>query len=289
METLSQLHKRALAESWAMPHFNFSTLEQLNGILDALKELKSPAVLGTSESERDFIGLNQAIYLIKSFREKEGLFVFLNADHTRSLEVAKKAFDAGYDSIHIDLSKKLFKENLEITKAVVDYVKSKNSDTEVEGELGFLVTDSSRLYKEVIEIPQESYTKVDEAIEFVQKTGIDRFAPAVGNLHGISANEPQISFDLVKKLRDVLPKDLTFVLHGGSGISDEDLRRLVEAGFNNIHISTELRLAYTNALRKNLSENTEELAPYKYLEGARKAVYKVVKQKLAIFGCIGKI
>lgn len=288
METLTQLHKRALAEKWAVPHFNFSSLAQLNGILDALKEMRSPAALGTSEGEQDFIGAKQALYLVRSFREAEGIPVYLNADHHKTIDSAIKAFDAGYESIHADFSKEIFEDNVKGVKKVVDYVKKKRPEVEVEGELGYFVTESSKIYKEAVEIPEDSYTQPEQAKEFVEKTGVDRFAPVIGNLHGIAANKPQIRFELVEELRKVLP-GITFVLHGGSGISDEDMRKLVQMGFNNIHISTELRVAYTDALRKTLKENPDDTTPYHYLKDARAAVADVVKQKLEIFNSAGKI
>lgn len=287
---LSDFHKRALEEGWAVPHFNFSSLSQLNGILDGLKEMRAPAALGTSEGERDFIGLKQAVYLIRSFREAEGIPVFLNADHSRSFETAKNAFDADYDSIHIDLSKEKYEDNVDKTKAVVEYVRSNsnsNQYVEVEGELGYLATESSKIYKENVKIPEDSYTKPEQAKEFVERTGVDRFAPAIGNLHGIAANKPQIKFELVTELRKVLP-DITFVLHGGSGISEEDMRKLVKMGFNNIHVSTELRVAYTDALRQELAEYPDELAPYHYSDKARAATAEKVKEKLEILGAVNR-
>ena len=287
METLTELHKRALEEHWAVPHFNFSSLSQLNGIVDALRELKSPALLGTSEGEREFIGMKQALYLVRSFQE-EGLSVFLNADHCHSVEAAKEAVDAGYESIHIDLSKKSYKENLKGTREVVKYAKNKNTKIQVEGELGYLATDSSKIYKEEIEIPEDSYTKIEEAVEFVKETSVDRFAPAIGNLHGIAANRPIIRFELVKNLREILPNNLTLVLHGGSGISDEDIEKLVSLGINNMHVSTELRVAYTNAMKKELKKKPEEFAPYHYLDQARKATADKAKEKLKLFGSVGR-
>lgn len=288
METLTQLHQRALKEKWAVGHFNFSGLAQLNGILDALRELKAPAVLGTSEGEREFVGAKQALYLVRSFRETEGIPVYLNADHHKTTDSAMRAFKEGYESIHADFSKESFEDNIRGVKEIVDRVKKSRPEVEVEGELGYFATDSSKIYKEVIEIPPDSYTKAEQAKEFVERTGIDRFAPVIGNLHGIAANKPQIRFNLVEKLRAELP-DITFVLHGGSGISDEDIKKLVEMGFNNIHISTELRVAYTNALRDALKANPDEVAPYKYLAEARKAVREIVKQKLQVFGAAGRI
>lgn len=283
--TLHELHQKALQEKWAVPHFNFSSLAQLNGIVDAAKKLNAPILVGTSEGERKHVGLKQAVALVRSFRE-EGLHIFLNADHTKSVEAAIAAFDAGYDSIHIDLSKLPFDENVEGTKKVVDYVKSKNLEVEVEAELGYLVTDSSKIYNEVIEIPEDSYTKVDEAVKFVEATHVDRFAPAVGNLHGIALNDKVIRFELIEQLKSALPQDLTFTIHGGSGIHDEDIKRMVQMGFNNSHISTELRQAYTTALRRALSDNPDELSPQVYELPARQAAEALAEEKMRLYGTV---
>lgn len=282
---LHELHQKALHEGWAVPHFNFSSLAQLNGIVDAAKKLNAPVLVGTSEGERKHVGLKQAVALVKSFRD-EGLHIFLNADHTHSIEAAMAAFDAGYDSIHIDLSKLPFQENVDGTKKVVEYVKSKNPDVEVEAELGYLVTDSSKIYNEVIEIPEDSYTKVDEAVSFVEQTRIDRFAPAVGNMHGIALNDKVIRFELIEQLRKALPQDLTFTIHGGSGIHDEDIKKMVQMGFNNAHISTELRQAYTLALRKFLNENSEELSPQVYETPARAAAETLAEEKMRLYNTV---
>ena len=287
--TLSELHKKAKLEHWAVPHFNFSSLSQLKAILEGAVAMRAPVVVGTSEGERDFIGLTQAVDLVNSYRKTYDIPIFLNADHSRSFETAKAACDAGYDSVHIDVSKKSFEENLAETKKVVEYVKSTRPEVEVEGELKYLATESSKIYKETIEIPEESYTKVAEAVRYVQETKVDRFAPAIGNLHGIAANIPKIRFDLIEQLTAALPQNLTFVLHGGSGIADEDLKRIIALGFNNVHISTEIRAAYTTGLRDYLQKNPEEISPAKYLEAAMNAVVPVVKEKLKTYNTVNVV
>lgn len=285
--SLQSLHKSAREGRWAVPHFNISTFEQLSAIVQTAQELKAPILIGTSEGERRFLGEKQVVYAVKSFRD-QNLPIFLNADHCHSTESAIKAFKSGFDSVHIDLSKEPFQKNIEGTKKVVETIKSKTTEVEVEAELGYLVTDSSKIYKEKVVIPEESYTKIEEAKEFVQKTKIDRFAPAIGNLHGIAANKPLIKFELIEKLREALPKDLTFTLHGGSGISSDDLAKIVKLGFNNVHISTELRSAFTDALRTELQKLPDEITPYKYLEKPQQAVSAVVAQKLKLYNAIGK-
>ncbi|MDZ4231888.1 MAG: class II fructose-bisphosphate aldolase, partial [Candidatus Pacearchaeota archaeon] len=162
-------------------------------------------------------------------------------------------------------------------------VKKVNPEAEVEGELGYLATDSSRIYAEEVVIPEDSYTKPQEAMEFVRETGVDRLAPAIGTIHGIAANTPKLRFDLAQELRAALP-GITLVLHGGSGVTDEEKERIAKAGFNNIHVSTELRVAFTGALRAALRDNPDEVIPYKYLAPAREATAKVVAHHVKLFG-----
>ncbi len=279
---------KALDEGWAMPHFNISNLVQLKGVVSACLSARSPVMIGTSEGEADFIGFKMARVMIDAAEEEAGLPIFLNADHFHGFEKAREAIDSGYDSVLIDLSRENYRKNLEETKRVVEYVKSINPEISVEGELGYLVTESSKIYKESFEIPQESLTKPEEALKFVQETGVDRFAPAVGNLHGIAANEPKLDFELIKKLRAVLPSDTAMVLHGGSGIPDEQMREAVKSGFNNIHISTEIRAAYVDALRKMLQAAPEETTPYKIYKPVVEAVSAKVLEKLELFGSMNR-
>lgn len=280
---------KALEEGWALPHFNVSNLVQLKGVIAACEKLRSPVMIGTSEGETDFIGYRQARHLIDAYKEQTNLPIFLNADHFHSFERAKLAIDAGYDSALIDLSREEYRRNLEETRRVVEYAREKNSEINIEGELGYLVTESSRLYAEAVTIPPESLTKPEEALKYVEETGIDRFAPAVGNLHGIAANEPQLDMELIKRIRAVLPVDVSMVMHGGSGIPDEQMKEAIEFGFNNIHVSTEIRVAYVDALRKMLQAAPEETTPYKIYKPVAEAVSQKVAEKLELFGSVKKV
>lgn len=286
--TLNDYLKKALAEGWATGHFNASESDQFRAICEAAKELNTIAIIGTSEGEAKHIGYFEAVALRDAFRKELGIPIFLNADHHKSVDAAKKAVDAGYDSIHIDLSHLSFEENVKATKEVVDYSKFKNPKITVEGEVGYWVTESSKIYKEVIKIPPESLTKPEEAEKFAKATGVHRFAPAVGNLHGITANEPVLDIERIQAIRGALPKEVALVLHGGSGIPTDQIKRAIKAGIANVHINTELRVAYAEALRAELSRNPEEVVPYKFDAAAREAVKKIVKQKLILFGSENK-
>jgi len=283
--TLSEILLKAQKENRAIGHFNVSNLEQLRAIMEAAKKFNAPIMIGLSEGERKFVGLKQAVAMAKSFKEEYSLPIFLNPDHSHSVESAKDAFDAGFDSVHIDLSKLSFKENINGAKEVVDYVKSKNPEVSVEGELGYL-RGESRVQKEVIKIKPEDLTKPEEAAEFADKTGIDRFAGAYGNSHGISLDEPELDIERIRAVRKVLLEKVAMVLHGGSGIPDEQIKEAIKAGIANIHINTEIRTAYAEALRKFLADNPEETTPYKILAPAMEAARKKVEEKLKLFGWV---
>lgn len=283
MNSLSEILLEAQKNNRAIGHFNISNLEQLRAIMEAAKNFNAPIMIGLSEGERKFIGLRQAVAMAKAFKEEYGLPVFLNPDHSHFVESAKQAFDAGFDSVHMDLSKLPFAENIEGTKEVVDYVKSKNSEVSVEGELGYL-RGESKIQKEVIKIKPEDLTNPEEAAEFAEKTGIDRFAGAYGNSHGISLDEPALDIERIKSVRKILPERVAMVLHGGSGIPNEQIKEAIKAGISNIHINTEIRTAYAEALRKFLAENPEETTPYKILAPAVEAVKNKVIEKLKLFG-----
>lgn len=286
--TLKDYLDKALSEGWALPHFNISDAVTLAGICEAARELGSPLHIGTSEGERKFIGSKQAVAMVAAYREEYGLPIFLNADHHRSVSSAHEAVSANYDSVHIDLSVTKLEENIAGTKDVVLYARAKNPDISVEGEVGYLVTESSKIYKEVIEIPPESLTKPEEAARFVIETGVDRFAPAVGNLHGIAANVKQLDIPRIAAIRMAIG-GVAMVLHGGSGTPDDQIVEAIKAGINNIHINTEFRVAYAAALRKYLAENPEETTPYKFFTPVIQAIKEKTSEKLRVFGSVNRV
>lgn len=285
---LKEILSKATKESWATGHFNASELDQMRAIVEACKEVGAPAIIGTSEGEAKHLGYTEAVALCDILQKEYGVPVFLNADHHKSAESARVAIDAGYDSVHIDLSKKSLKDNILGTKAVVEYAKNKNSSISVEGELGYLLGESE-IQNKKITIKKEDYTKPEESRQFVEATGIDRLAIAVGNIHGLSFDEPTLDIERIQNIRNILPRGVTLVLHAGSGIPDNQIKDAIQEGIANIHINTDIRAAYTNELKKNFSENPDEVAMYKLDEDAIRAMKKVVKEKLKLFGSVNKI
>lgn len=288
--SLKEFLLKATRESWAIGHFNASELDQMRAIVEACKETGSPAIIGTSEGEAKHLGYDEAVALRDVFRGKYNIPIFLNADHHKSAESAKTAINAGYDSVHIDLSALPFEENVKGTKEVVDYAKKINSDISVEGEVGYFMTDSSSVRSEKVEVPQESLATPEMAEQFVKETGIDRLAPAVGNFHGISkSSEKIINIDLISSIRKSVPEEVVLVLHGGSGLVEEKFLEAIKAGIANIHINTELRVAFVGELRKNFADHPDEVAMYKLDQSAIESMKNVIKEKLKLFGSLNRV
>ena len=288
MFTIKDYLKRTTEEKWAMGHFNFSEDEALRAIVESAAKLKTPIFIGTSEGERKHVGLKQAVNLVKAFQEEFGIPIFLNADHHKTLESVKKAIDAGYDAILADFSAKPFEENIQLTKQSVEYAKSKNPDIIVEGELGY-IRGESKLQREIIEIKPEDLTKPEDAAQFIKETGVDMLAPAVGNIHGIAANAPKLDFQRIADIKKAVGNNVYLVLHGGSGMSESDFKNAINAGISMIHINTEIRVAFTEALRKSVVEMPEETTPYKILTPGVEAMKKVIEEKLKVFNSLNKI
>jgi fructose-bisphosphate aldolase, class II len=280
--------KKATAEKWAIPHFNVSNLEQLRGVVDAAASLKAPVMIGTSENERAVFTPEAAAAIVAAYEDKFCVPLFLNADHTHSVALAKAAVDAGYPSIHIDLSKRPFAENVAGTSEVVRYARKKGRNVSVEGELGMLATDSSTIIKGRVKIDPATFTSPEQALEFCHKTGIDRLAPAVGNYHGMSVTKKNLDFKLIAELRAKLRRNVALVLHGGSGSGETAFKKAIGSGMANIHISTELRVAFSNTLRETLKKNPDEVIPYKLTAPSTLAVQKKAAEFIKLFGAAGK-
>ncbi|MBI4993988.1 class II fructose-bisphosphate aldolase [Candidatus Wolfebacteria bacterium] len=291
MESLKQIIQEAKDKKVAVGHFNISECVALKGIFQAAKELNLPVIIGVSEGEREFIGTKRVALMIKSLREEFNWPIFLNADHTHSLEKIKEAVLAGFDAVLFDGGKLAIEENIKKTKEVVEYVRSINPNILVEGELGY-IGSSSTILKDIPEgaaIKSEDLTKPEEAAYFVKETGVDLLAPAVGNIHGMFKNSPNPNLDIkrIKNLSQSVDKfGARLVLHGGSGISDDDFIKAIDAGISIIHINTEIRLAWRQGVEKALAQNPEEITPYKILPTAIEEIKKAVELRLRLFNRI---
>lgn len=289
-----QYFKKAQEGKYAIGQFNCSSADQVRAVMMAAKNLNAPVIIGTSEGESKFMGVRQAAKIIESYQDETSLPIILNADHTykdvkdlTNLDKIKELLDAGYNSIHFDGSVLSYEENVKWTKQVVDMCKAVSSDISVEGELGFL-PGASKLSQEKVEIKEEYLTNPDQALDFVLATGVDRLAVSVGNSHGISAEEPKLDFERIAKINEKVKDYAVLVLHGGSGIPDEDIQKAVSLGICKININTELRIAFTNGLKDYFAQNPDETTPYKYFQAPIDAMQKVVEGKIKVFGSENK-
>ena len=287
MKNLKHYFEKAETEKFAIPQFNFSDFRQMKEIAEKATELKSPVILGTSEGESKFFGLEEAVALRDVLRKRTGMPIFLNLDHGKSFEYLKQAADAGYDMIHFDGSKLPLDENIKIAKEVVKYAKKKK--ILVEGEVGKIGTDASRLYSEKFEIKEEDLTKPEDALKFLNETGANLLAISMGNFHGIeiSGVDPNLRLDVLKAVKEKIG-DALLVLHGGSGTPEDDIKEAIKMGIVKININTELRLAFSGNLRRFLDNNKEEIVPYKFLVDAINSVERVVEVKINLFGSANK-
>jgi fructose-bisphosphate aldolase class II len=285
MHDLREALQQAQQEGVAMGHFNVSVLVLLKAVFAAAQELHVPVMVGASEGERRFMGDRQLAALVRSLREEFDFPIFLNADHTHSLAKAVEAAKAGFDAVVFDASALPFEENVRQTKEAVEALKAINPSIVVEGEIGDIGT-GSEIHEAAPDL-SKGLTSPEEARQFVESTGIDVLAPAVGNMHGMlksmvqGQTKKRLDIERIAQIKSAAKVLLT--LHGGSGTDDEDLRKAIAAGINIIHINTELRVAWRRGLEASLAERPDEVVPYKILPPVLEAVKKVVSSRLKLF------
>jgi len=285
MQTLRDALEQAQQRGVAIGHFNVSDSVLLKAVFTAAREQNVPVLVGASEGERAFMGVNQLAALVKSLREEFDFPIFLNADHTHSLASAEAAARAGFDAIVFDLSALPLEENLRQTREAVIALKAIRPSILIEGEIGDIGTGSE--IHEAMPDPSKRLTTPEEARRFVETTGVDVLAPAVGNMHGMSKSmvrgetNKHLNIERIAEIKKAARVPLT--LHGGSGTDDNDFRKAIGAGINIVHINTELRVAWRRALEASLAGKPEEVVPYKILPSVVESVKEVAKSRLRLF------
>jgi len=284
MKKLRDVLAEARHSRIAVGHFNVSELTALKAVFESAHELRLPVIVGLSEGERAFMGVRLAAAAVRALRDEYDHPIFLNADHTHSLPSAEEAARAGFDSIVFDRSELPFAQNVAETKRAVEVLKGINPTILVEGEIGEIGT-GSEIHEQA---PQNlKLTTPDEAREFVAATGIDILAPAVGTTHGLSRSMVRGEFQKrlnIGRIAEISKATGLFLtLHGASGTNDNDLGEAVRAGITEIHINTELRLAWRRGLEKAFAAERDQIVPYKLLPAAVNAVKQVVSARLLLF------
>ncbi|MBI5003686.1 class II fructose-bisphosphate aldolase [Candidatus Kaiserbacteria bacterium] len=284
MQTLKEAIEAAHDSRIAIGHFNVSDSNQFNAVVAAAGSLNLPVIIGVSEGERTFFGVHNIAVLVAAARA-DGKQVYLNADHTYSIDGIKEAVDAGFDAVIFDGSHLSFEDNIKQTREVVEYARTKGKGTLVEAEVGRIGT-SSKLLDVPPEDMDKDLTTAEEASQFVRETSVDMLAPAVGTMHGRlkGGGEPKIDIARIEVLREAAGVPL--VLHGGSGSSDADIIAAAKAGCSIIHINTDIRVAYRKGIEAALAANADEIAPYKFLAEGTKAVQDMTTKYLRLFAGI---
>ena len=290
-----EMFKKAYEGGYSIGAFNISDLEQLQGVLEACKERNSAVIIQASKSAISYAGIDTLVELVKAASEEIGVDCALHLDHGPNFEMAKKCIDAGFTSVMIDGSHLDYEENVAITKQVVEYAHPKN--VTVEAELGVLAGTEDDVTSDV-----HKYTEPDQAVDFVNRTGVDSLAIAICTSHGAFKfkGEAKLRFDILEEIQSKLP-NYPIVLHGASavdqdavatcnkfggdiagakGVPVEMLRKASEMAVCKINMDTDLRLAMTAAIRKFMAENPKEFDPRKYLGAGRDAIKEVVLGKI---------
>ena len=285
MYVLRDILQQTQANGVAVGHFNIADLVLLKAVFASAQELKVPILVGASEGEREFIGVRQLSALVRSLREEFDFPIFLNADHTHSLAKALEAAKAGFDAIVFDVSALPFEQNVRQTKEAVAALKAINPSILVEGEIGDIGT-GSEIHETAPDL-SKGLSSPEEAKQYVESTGVDILAPAVGNMHGMLKSmvhgdvRKRLDIARIAQIKNAARVPLT--LHGGSGTNDEDLRKAITAGINIVHINTELRVAWRRGLEDGLTRQPDEVVPYKILPFAVEQVQQVARSRLRLF------
>lgn len=278
LQNTNDMLLKAMKCDYAIPHFNINNLEWTKYILVECNNNDSPVILGVSESAVKYMGgYNTVSSLVQALIKDLNITipVALHLDHGSSYENAKKAIDAGFTSVMIDASHLDIDKNIEITKQVVDY--AHNHNVSVEAEIGVITKGTNN----------NKYASVEECIKLYNNTNIDSLAPSVGSMHGLYKEKPNLNFELIKEISNKL--NIPLVLHGGTGIPNEDITKAIQNGITKININTELQVMWSKAVKEYLKNNKEVYDPRKIISSGEENIKKVIKDKLHILGCCNKI
>ena len=295
---------RAKAGSYAVGAFNINNLEFVQAITSAAAELGSPAILAVSQGAIKYAGFENIVSMVRTVSDNLNIEISLHLDHGQDMEIIERCINGGFTSVMIDGSNLPFEENIAVTREVVE--KARPAGVSVEGELGRLAG-----IEDNVSVSEQDaiFTNSGEAAEFVEKTGVDSLAVAVGTSHGAYKfkGEAKLAMDRLSEIASIVPVPL--VLHGASGVNqehvaianefgakigaakgvpDEAISEAVRRGAAKVNIDTDMRIAFTAYTRKSFAEKPENIDPRKYLGAARDAAFEVVKAKMKLFGSVGK-
>src|SRR5512140_1419954 len=275
-------------EKYAVGAFNITDLVQMEAVIDAAVAKKSPLIIQTSVKPTKFLGVNVLVAIYRALAESAPIPICLHLDHCTEVEHCKKCADAGYTNIMIDASKLPYEENIKQTKEIVDYC-HKVGNISVEGELGTVsgVEDQIKVAEDETQLANPK-----QAVEFVERTGLDIFAPAIGTAHGVyKTKNPKVDFERLGKINEMLNgKKITtpLVVHGGTGVPEDYIKKLIAMGGAKVNVSTELKRTMIDAEYEYISAHRDEYDPGKVDEAKRAAIRTAVSHWIDVLGSAGK-
>ena len=281
LENMCKMLDKAKKEGYAVPHLNINNLEWAKYILEVCEQQHSPIILGVSEGAAKYMGgYNTVAMMVKGLIKDLSINipVALHLDHGSTFEACRKAIDAGFTSVMIDASRFSLEENIEITKKVVKYAKKKR--VSVEAEIGHIGGTEDEISADI------GYAKLEDCIALVKNAKIDFLAPALGSVHGLYKGEPKIDFERMKQIKDEL--NIPLVLHGGTGLPDEIIKKSIECGICKININTELQIEWAAGVRKKVADDQNVYDPRKIISGGEDRMKDAIVTKINLLGSANK-
>lgn len=279
--SMTEMLRKAKAGKYAVGQFNINNLEFTQAIVEAAIEEGSPVILGVSEGALKYMGLEYTVALAKTAAEMADIPIALHLDHGSSFEVAMKVIRAGFSSVMFDGSHYTYEENVILTKKVVEAARAMG--VSVEGELGTIGGTEDDLS---VEDKDALLANPLEAIQYYKDTDVDALAIAVGSAHGVYKGEPKIRFDIIEAVCKEI--EIPLVLHGGSGIPDDTIKKAIRVGIGKVNVNTECQIVMTKKIREIFINDSKVYDPRKYLGPGRDEIKKAVKAKIILFGSNGK-
>ena len=270
--------KKASEGHYAIPHFNVWNAEMLMGVIDAAEELRAPIIISFGTGFTGNTSFEDYCYMMESMAKKASVPVILHWDHGRNMTILQNAVDHCMNSVM--RSALPYEQNVAEIKRCVDYFHAYNIP--VEAELGHVGNET--IYEEALS--EYHYTDPKQAKDFVDRTGCDSLAVAIGNVHGVYSSEPKLAFDILEEVANAV--DVPLVLHGASGVPDDAVRESIRLGICKVNFATELRIAYSDGVKKYLAENPDGFDPKKYGAAGMENVTALVKEKISVCGSEGQ-
>lgn len=279
--SVDELLKKAEAEGYAVGAFNCNNMEIVQAIVAAAEAEKSPVIIQASQGAIKYAGLNYIVKLVEVAADSVSVPVALHLDHGTSFEQVVKCMRYGFSSVMIDGSKLPLEENIAITKKVLEIARPLGISVEAElGKIGGTEDDITVLEKDAM------FTDPQEAKTFVEATGVTSLAIAIGTAHGQYKGKPELDFERLEKIKKLV--GIPIVLHGSSGVPDNDIQKAIKLGVRKVNIDTNIREAFMKGVKDVLSKKPTEIDPRKVLGPAREEMTAIVREKIRIFGSSNK-